>query len=281
MTRQVSTPPPVAEPQQRETRVVASLRDVQGPVERPIETEMQTEMRTEMAVEPLEQTSVSQEREVNHRRPAVEQGASVSVTQAAVEQAEPITRPMERVTPTETVSTSVEQVVESETTAPVQHTLMPVSEMAVEQGEPSVEARPVEYARTSRAMPAVQQVSVNEKAPSVIEQRVVKERSLRAFPQTQADYGWLSDTLWGRIEQLKRYPSLARNNHWEGKVLVEAVIQDDGAIIESQIAESSGHAVLDQQALMVLKQASPLTLKHPLGQRRVTILVPIIYRLDG
>ena len=263
MPQPVATPLPVAEPQQRRTPVVASLQEVRDPIERPVQTEMQTEM----AVETVEKTSVSTEREVSHR--------------ATAEQAEPVARPMETVTPTETVSSSVQQVVESQTSAAVQHRLMPGSEMAVEQAEPSVEARPVEHARMSRAMPAVQQVSVNEEAPSVIERRVVKERPLRAFPETQADYGWLSDTLWGRIEQLKRYPSLARNNHWEGRVLVEAVIQDDGAIIESQIAESSGHAVLDQQALMVLKQASPLALKHPLGQRRVTILVPITYRLDG
>jgi protein TonB len=254
---------------QHQTQVVASLPDIRESVDQPAQTEMA-----------VEQTSVSTEREMNHRE-IVEQDATVSVVQAAVAQAEPVARPLEAVTPAEPVSASAQQVVDSETVATVQQTSASVSRTAVEQVESFAEARPVEHRRLSHSKPVVQQVSVNEEAPAAIAQRVVKERTLRSFPQTQVDYGWLSDILWGRIEQLKRYPPLAKHNHWEGKVIVEAVIQDDGAIIESQIAESSGHAVLDQQALAVLKQASPLALKHPLGQRRVTILVPITYRLDG
>jgi protein TonB len=101
------------------------------------------------------------------------------------------------------------------------------------------------------------------------------------YRQTQADYGWLRDTLWKRIQELKRYPALARTNHWEGKVVVAAVIRDDGTVVGLRIAESSGRPILDQEALSVMRQASPLTLKHPLGKPQVTILVPISYRLDG
>ena len=84
-----------------------------------------------------------------------------------------------------------------------------------------------------------------------------------------------------RIEQLKRYPLQARTRHWEGKVILEAVIRDDGTIVKLRIDESSGHAILDQDALNVVKKASPLALKHPLGQPQITILVPISYNLES
>jgi protein TonB len=234
--------------------------------------------RTVQADQAKETTPISTERGVSHRK--VEQEAATSVSESLVAQAEPVARSLVEARP-EAVSASAQEMIESAAVAEIQDAPVPVNRTSVEQAESFEKARFVEHTRPHHSQPVVQYIAVKEEASAAIEQRIVKERPLRAFPKAQADYGWLSDTLWRRIEQLKRYPALARSNHWEGKVIVEAVIQDDGTIIDTQIAESSGHAVLDQQALTVLKQASPLALKHPLGQRRVTILVPISYRLDG
>lgn len=118
-------------------------------------------------------------------------------------------------------------------------------------------------------------------AAPLIQHVPIRERVLRAFPQTQADYGWLRDSVLARIQQLKRYPSRAKMNDWEGKIIVQAVICEDGSIVDLMVAESSGHEALDQDALLMVKSASPLTLKHPLGKAQVPILVPISYRLDG
>lgn len=119
-----------------------------------------------------------------------------------------------------------------------------------------------------------------EAALPAVERRVMQSRQIH-YRETKADYSWLRDALWSRIEQLKRYPAQARMNQWEGKVVVEAVIREDGTVVGLKIAETSGRAVLDQEALTVMQKASPLTLKHPLGQAEVTILIPISYRLDG
>lgn len=118
-------------------------------------------------------------------------------------------------------------------------------------------------------------------APAVVDRAAVEHRAVRESPGSQADFGWLSASLWERIEKLKRYPTLARSRRWEGRVVLEAVIREDGAILQCQVAESSGHGILDQEAISVLKRASPLSLAHPLGQAQITILVPIAYRLDG
>jgi periplasmic protein TonB len=113
-----------------------------------------------------------------------------------------------------------------------------------------------------------------------VEHRAVLHRDVQ-YRRTQADYGWLRDLLWKRIEELKRYPMLARANHWEGKVVVQAVIRADGTVGALSVAESSGHALLDEEAMVVMRKASPLRLTHQLEKSQITILVPISYRLEG
>ena len=137
----------------------------------------------------------------------------------------------------------------------------------------SVESRPV----TSQAVMA-EPVASSE--ATTIEQRIVQQRLVH-YRRTQADYGWLGDMVRKRIEELKHYPRIARENHWEGRVVVQAVIKADGTVGELSVAESSGHALLDEEALVVMRKASPLTLKHQLEKSQITILVPISYRLEG
>lgn len=96
---------------------------------------------------------------------------------------------------------------------------------------------------------------------------------------TKADYGWLVKALLGRLDQLKNYPHLARINHWEGKVILRAVIKDDGQVLMIDVHESSGRSILDEDAIETLRRASPLKLDYPLGKSQVAILMPISYAL--
>ncbi len=167
-------------------------------------------------------------------------------------------------------------------------------ESVVTHAEPVMEYAPVETAEnqvvTSEAAVAqtvepstpqsVEQAYPVESQGPAVEHRTVQYRQVQ-YRRTQTDYGWLRDMLWERIEELKRYPALARTNHWEGRVVVQAVIKADGTVGDLSVAESSGHPLLDEEALVVMKKASPLTLKHQLERSQITILVPISYRLDG
>jgi protein TonB len=85
--------------------------------------------------------------------------------------------------------------------------------------------------------------------------------------------------LLGRINELKNYPHLARINHWEGKVVLRAVIKDDGQVLMVDVQESSGRSILDNDAMETLRKASPLKLEHPLGKPQVAIVMPISYSL--
>jgi protein TonB len=266
MIRQVVERGPVlrnVQPIQRETAPpVPMTREVTTPPSQHIERSVvesrdvvqQATQQESIATELVEQTMAVQTKTMARDRPtAVQQEPQTNV----------MTQEVRQVEPTEVQTIASEPIVRALLTQ--ESSVSVVETPTVHHKEPAVtavEAQPQPLAQASAAA-------------------VVQRPSVEARPSAQADFGWLAESLWRRIEDLKRYPSLARSRRWEGRVVVEAVIRHDGEILDCQIAESSGHGVLDQDALAVLRRASPLPLKHPLGRDQVTILLPITYRLHS
>jgi protein TonB len=158
--------------------------------------------------------------------------------------------------------------------------VMGYAAVASTENEPVTSPSVVETAVESPEQPVIEERMAVEPVAPHTEHRPVEYRQVH-YRETRADYGWLRDTLWSRIEELKRYPRMARENRWEGRVVVQAVIKADGTVGALSVAESSGHALLDEEALVVMRKASPLTMKHQWGKAQITILVPISYRLEG
>lgn len=96
----------------------------------------------------------------------------------------------------------------------------------------------------------------------------------------QADYGWLAKMLFTEVEQAKRYPALARRQHRQGSVVLQARIHEDGRVSDIVVIEPSGHPILDLDAIALLEGTSPMSLKYPLGQPSVVVQIPIGYRLE-
>ncbi len=242
------------------TAVVQTVQPVQSTpkvMERSAPQERQavvTEVRT-LASHPVQQTVVAHAQEV--------------VQQDIHETAQTSDGPMVTAQSSATVIHEAASVVEVQTTTPEQPAIVGQSVVQPE----------VRMATTSA--PVGERHDPVESEPVVVYQEAVEHRVVRETAPAQADLGWLSESLWKRIEQLKRYPRQARARRWEGKVVLEAVIRHDGTILECLVAESSGHGLLDQDAISVLRKASPLALKHPLGKEQITILVPIAYRLES
>lgn len=94
------------------------------------------------------------------------------------------------------------------------------------------------------------------------------------------DYGWLADALRAKIERVKRYPHLAKLNRWQGRVVVQMKVREDGRLVNPEIEESSGYEVLDEAALATVQDASPVRLAHRLEHGHVVISLPINYKLD-
>lgn len=142
-------------------------------------------------------------------------------------------------------------------------------------------AEPTSIVKLADASTAVSRESDTQTVPS--DQTPVQTTAIspaQSNPQTKRDYGWLSEAILRRVEELKRYPASARVDRAEGKVVVRAVINEDGNLGEVEVFQSSGYPTLDKAAVETMRQAAPFHLPHPLGQPRMTIKIPMSYRLD-
>lgn len=142
----------------------------------------------------------------------------------------------------------------------------------VDAPEPAVaRAKPVES-------PPASPESVPAAAPSASEVAMAAPQPA-STEGPRADYGWLAKSLWQRVMELKRYPHRARLNHWEGKVVLRAVIRHDGHLEDLALHESSGYEELDEAAMELVREACPLHMAQPLGRDQVVVQVPITYAL--
>ncbi len=76
-----------------------------------------------------------------------------------------------------------------------------------------------------------------------------------------------------------RYPPLARENNWEGEVLVRMEIGADGRV-SLGIEKSSGHPVLDRQAMEMFRRAqSQVAIPPSLRGKALVLQLRAIYNL--
>lgn len=115
---------------------------------------------------------------------------------------------------------------------------------------------------------------------SSVTEVAAKTREVPQPPAQRPDFGWVAKAIWRQVAQLKHYPHVARLNRWEGTVLIRAVIRADGSLGDLEVERSSGHAVLDEDAMELLRRASPLSLQYDLGRPQLTIRIPINYELE-
>jgi protein TonB len=66
---------------------------------------------------------------------------------------------------------------------------------------------------------------------------------------------------------------------WQGRVVIRVVIREDGNLADANVIESSGHDLLDSDAIGLLKKVCPIELQRALGQSHVVIHVPVSYSL--
>jgi len=80
----------------------------------------------------------------------------------------------------------------------------------------------------------------------------------------------------------KRYPVQALERGWQGRVEVHLVIGPTGIIQSSVVKASSGHEILDNQALDMVKRAKPLApVPATLRGREFSVDIPVIFDLQS
>jgi len=104
-----------------------------------------------------------------------------------------------------------------------------------------------------------------------------KERAKESVPH-KGDYAWLQQAVLLRLEELKRSSRPALDDAGRIRVLVKAVVSNDGELVEASVMTSSGLARIDQEAMRLVQRAFPLRFDRTLDRPQVVMRIPIIYQ---
>ena len=95
----------------------------------------------------------------------------------------------------------------------------------------------------------------------------------------KAQANW-QKSLVAHINRYKRYPTGARARKVEGIVSVEFTLDRSGQILSSRVAHSSGSAVLDEEAVALLRRAAPLPPPpQEVPSQGVSLVLPIRFQM--
>jgi protein TonB len=86
-----------------------------------------------------------------------------------------------------------------------------------------------------------------------------------------ADYSRITDHLRRYVS----YPYRARQQGWQGRVLVAVCLKPDGSLEKADVVASSGHSLLDESALQAIRRAAPF----PAFGREIRKDIPVNYNL--
>ena len=103
----------------------------------------------------------------------------------------------------------------------------------------------------------------------------------RAAPGPAMDVGAYLSAVTSRVSRHRTYPAMALEMGQEGEVRVRVVVNPDGTLAAPPtVEESSGHELLDQEAVRIVARAAPFP---PLTghQSPVPLRVPVQFHIDS
>lgn len=151
----------------------------------------------------------------------------------------------------------------------------------------SPEPTPIQEASpepTAESPPNVITASPKVDAPPVItapppEPPKKVEPNENDLSDARAQYG---STLGRAIAKHKSYPKIAQMRGWQGECLLDLKIDSSGNVLSTNIKQSSGYESLDNQALEMVRKASPFPAPpEALRGRSFNITVPVSFKLEG
>ena len=90
-----------------------------------------------------------------------------------------------------------------------------------------------------------------------------------------------SSLLANAIAKYKQYPKIAQMRGWQGTVIADLEIDSKGSVMSVKIKKSSTYEVLDNEALEMIKKASPFPPPpENLRGKNFNVLVPISFKLE-
>lgn len=157
-----------------------------------------------------------------------------------------------------------------------------------ESAEPQAGEPPPMSAPSSKAAPSVAAAdnAAPETKPAPAAAAALASAALSAASSARAEPAD-PNALQGYKVQLaafaskyKRYPRLALERGWEGIAEVKLTIGADGQVREAVIGVSSGHELLDREAVDMVRKAAPLTeITAALRNREFSVNLPIVFNI--
>ena len=96
-------------------------------------------------------------------------------------------------------------------------------------------------------------------------------------PDAVAGYG---RSVSQALARHREYPRLALMRGWEGATTLRLRVAPGGKLAEASVHQSSGHEVLDDQALAMVRRLGSLPLPpDSLRDREFAVLVPVVFQL--
>ena len=128
---------------------------------------------------------------------------------------------------------------------------------------------------------SVAQPTPKEVAPSPPAETISKITNIVPQEQVTQHIESYSSLLANAIAKYKQYPKIAQMRGWQGTVIADLEIDSKGAVISIKIKKSSTYEVLDNEALEMIKKASPFPAPpESLRGKNFNVLVPISFKLE-
>ena len=129
---------------------------------------------------------------------------------------------------------------------------------------------------TSVAQPVPKEV-----APPAPAEAISKTPNIVPQEQVTQHLESYSSLLANAIAKYKQYPKIAQIRGWQGTVIADLEIDNKGSVISVKIKKSSTYEVLDNEALEMIKKASPFPAPpESLRGKNFNVLVPISFKLE-
>ena len=129
---------------------------------------------------------------------------------------------------------------------------------------------------TSVAQPTPKEVATSPPAETISKiPNIVPQEQLTQHLESY------SSLLANAIAKYKQYPKIAQMRGWQGTVIADLEIDSKGTVISIKIKKSSTYEVLDNEALEMIRKASPFPAPpESLRGKNFNVLVPISFKLE-
>jgi protein TonB len=128
---------------------------------------------------------------------------------------------------------------------------------------------------------SVAQPTPKEVAPAPPAETVSKIPNIVPQEQLIQHLESYSSLLANAIAKYKQYPKIAQMRGWQGTVIADLEIDSKGTVISIKIKKSSTYEVLDNEALEMIRKASPFPAPpESLRGKNFNVLVPISFKLE-